>query len=178
MTGGVRPFLPGARKKIRARHRPDRPRLDVKYERTQLQPVLVPCSSCSKQNRLPAARLLDKARCAACKAALLPVARPVPITSTSDFDELIRDAKAPVLVDFWANWCGPCRAVAPEVEKLAAQKQGRTIVAKVDTDAQPELSARFGIRSIPTLVVFRNGREAQRISGAMPASAMAAQLGL
>lgn len=140
--------------------------------------VLVDCSSCAQRNRLPAARLLDRARCAACKAALLPVERPVVIHDVADFDELIRDAQAPVLVDFWAVWCGPCRSVAPEVEKLARQKHGNLIVAKVDTDAHPELSARYGIRSIPTLIVFRSGREAKRISGAMPASAMAAQLGL
>jgi thioredoxin 2 len=83
-----------------------------------------------------------------------------------------------VLVDFWAAWCGPCRAVAPEVEKLARQHHGRLIVAKVDTDARPELGARYGIRSIPTLILFRDGGEAKRLSGAMPASAMAAQLGL
>lgn len=138
----------------------------------------VACPSCSKQNRLPAARLLDKARCASCKAALLPIARPIAIHSAEDFEELVRDAKVQVLVDFWAAWCGPCRMVAPELEKLASQRQGQTIVAKVDTDAQPQLSSRFGISSIPTLVLFRGGREAKRISGAMPASAMAAQLGL
>ncbi len=138
----------------------------------------VACSSCSAQNRLPAARLLDKARCAACKAPLLPLARPVAIESAVDFDELVRDAKAPVLVDFWAAWCGPCRMVAPELEKLSAQRSGSTIVAKVNTDALPELSARFGISTIPTLILFRAGREAKRISGAMPASALAAQLGL
>jgi thioredoxin 2 len=138
----------------------------------------VACASCSKPNRLPAGRLLDKARCAACKAALLPVARPIAVTSVADFDELIREAKVPVVVDFWAPWCGPCRAVAPELEKLAGQKQGSAIVAKVDTDAQAELGARYAIRSIPTLVLFRNGREAKRVSGAMPATAMAVQLGL
>lgn len=127
---------------------------------------------------MPAARLQDRARCAACKAGLLPIAKPIAVTSVEDFDELLRDAKTPILVDFWAAWCGPCRAVAPELEKLAAQKAGSTIVAKVDTDAQPELSERFGIRSIPTLVLFRGGREAKRISGAMSAAAMAAQLGL
>jgi len=138
----------------------------------------VACPSCSTYNRLPAARLQERARCAACKAALLPVSRPIAVASTEDFDELVRDSKAPVLVDFWASWCGPCRMVAPELEKLAAERSGSAVVAKVDTDAQPELSARFAIRSIPTLVLFRNGREARRIAGAMSASAIAAQLGL
>ena len=138
----------------------------------------IACAACSKLNRLPAARLHDRARCAACKAPLLPIAKPIAVTSVEDFDELVRDAKTPLLVDFWASWCGPCRAVAPELEKLASQKVGSAIVAKVDTDAPPELSARFMIRSIPTLVLFRDGREAKRISGAMSAAAMVAQLGL
>lgn len=138
----------------------------------------VACAACGRVNRVPAGRLQDKARCAACKSALLPLERPVAITSSEDFDELIREAKAPVVVDFWAAWCGPCRAVAPELEKLAESRAGNAIVVKVDTDAQPELSARFGIRSIPTLVMFRGGREQKRLSGAMPAAAIASQLGL
>lgn len=84
----------------------------------------------------------------------------------------------PVVVDFWAAWCGPCRAVAPELEKLAGSRAGRVVVAKVDTDAHPELSARFAIRSIPTLVVFKGGREAARVTGAMKAADMAAGLGV
>ena len=138
----------------------------------------VACAACSRDNRVPTARLQDKARCAACKAPLLPLGHPVAVSSMAEFDELIQNAKAPVVVDFWAAWCGPCRALAPEVEKLARARAGRTIVVKVDTDAHPELGARFGIRSIPTLLMFSGGREQKRVSGAMPAAAIAAQLGL
>jgi thioredoxin 2 len=133
----------------------------------------VECASCSMWNRLPAARLGERARCSACKSPLLPLSRPIALTSREDFDELVRDAPTPVLVDFWAAWCGPCRAVAPELEKLSKDRAGRAIVAKVDTDAQPELSARFNIRSIPTLILFRKGQEVNRVSGALPASAIA-----
>jgi thioredoxin 2 len=122
--------------------------------------------------------MTDKARCAACKAPLLPTHRPVQIRSAEEFDELVRDAKAPVLVDFWADWCGPCRAVAPELEKLADERADRLIVAKVDTEALPAVAGRFGIRSIPTMIVFRGGHEAERLSGAMPASAIAARLAI
>lgn len=140
--------------------------------------MLLACASCSQMNRVPAARANDNAKCAACKASLLPLARPVALAGVADFDELVRDAPAPVLVDFWAAWCGPCRMVAPELEKLATSRSTRLIVAKVDTEAVPALAARFGIRSIPTLVLFRGGKEAARISGAMSAGAMASQLGV
>ena len=140
--------------------------------------MIVACGSCSRENRLPAARLGEKARCAACKAALLPLSHPVAVGSAKDFDELVEGSSAPLLVDFWAAWCGPCRAVAPELEKLADRRRGSLIVAKVDTDALPEVAARFGIRSIPTMILFRGGREAQRLSGAMPADAIAARLSI
>ena len=140
--------------------------------------MIVKCTKCATSNRLPAARMRDKANCAACKSSLLPLTHPVPITSKEDFDELLRDAPAPVLVDFWAAWCGPCRAVAPELDKIAGRRTRDVIVAKVDTDALPEVAARYGIQSIPTMIVFRGGSEADRLSGAMPASAIEARLSL
>ena len=140
--------------------------------------MIVECASCSRSNRLPAARLGERAKCAACKSPLLPLARPLAITSTQDFDELVRDAPAPVLVDFWATWCGPCHAVAPEIAKLAGQRSGSIVVAKVDTDALPDVASRFGIRSIPTMILFRSGKEAKRLSGAMPANAIAEQMAI
>ena len=136
------------------------------------------CSSCSTRNRVPAKRLSDKAKCAHCKTPLLPLTEPVPVASAADFDELVRDAKSPVLVDFWAAWCGPCRMVAPEMEKIARGGAARVVVAKVDTEALPAVAQRFGIRSIPTLILFRNGSEAKRISGAMPAAEITRQLSI
>ena len=140
--------------------------------------MIVACPACSTANRVPAARVLDKAKCAACKAALLPLQKPVPVASAADFDELVKSAPVPVLVDFWAAWCGPCRTVAPELEKIAEQRAGTLLIAKVDTEALGEVAARFAIRSIPTMVLFRGGAEAQRLSGAMGASAILSALAL
>jgi thioredoxin 2 len=122
--------------------------------------------------------MIDKAKCAACKASLLPLTRPVALDSAKDFDELIHDSPIQVLVDFWAAWCGPCRRVGPELEKLAGERAGRVVVAKVDTEALPEVAARFNIRSIPTMIVFRSGTEANRLSGAMSAGEIASRLAL
>ncbi len=127
----------------------------------------VACGSCSARNRVPAKRLLDKAKCAQCKAALLPLARPVAVASPQDFDELVRESPLPVLVDFWAAWCGPCRMVAPEMEKIARGRAQRVLVAKVDTESLPTVAHRFDIRSIPPMILFRGGAEARRLSGAM-----------
>lgn len=140
--------------------------------------MLIACSSCGRTNRVPATRFNDHAKCAACKAAVLPATHPVAIASAQDFAELIRDAPAPVLVDFWADWCGPCRVVAPELEKIARDHAGRLVVAKVDTEHLRDVAAPFGIRSIPTMILFRHGKEATRLSGAMPAGEIVARLAL
>ena len=140
--------------------------------------MLIQCSSCSRSNRVPATRVGDSAKCAACKASLLPLHHPIALGSSADFDELVRDSPIPVLVDFWAAWCGPCRTVAPELAKLAGSRHGELVVAKVDTEALPDVAARFHITGIPTMILFRRGKESTRLSGAMPASAIAAKLGL
>jgi thioredoxin 2 len=132
--------------------------------------IVVPCPSCGQKNRLAYERLGDAVRCGSCKKPLTAPAVPIEIATPNDFDRLMAKASIPVVVDFWAPWCGPCRMVAPELVKVAARAAGRHVIVKVDTDAVPELGQRFGIRSIPTLAVFSGGREVARASGAKPAA--------
>ena len=136
------------------------------------------CPSCGKSNRIPGSRLHQTAKCGACKTPLPPLDAPLEVSSAADFDDLVGQASIPVLVDFWAPWCGPCHAVAPELAKLARSRKGRVAIAKVNTEALPQVAGRYGIRGIPTLILFDHGREAQRVSGAMPAEALAQRLGI
>ena len=140
--------------------------------------MILRCSSCATANRVPAERLHEVARCGRCKTELAPLAMPLPIHSAVEFDELVGSTKLPMLVDFWAQWCGPCHTVAPQLASVAKKRRGALIVAKLDTDEVPVVAARFGIRSIPTMILFSGGREAKRVTGAMPAAAIEQGLSL
>jgi thioredoxin 2 len=132
--------------------------------------IVVACPACEKKNRIQYERLGDPVRCGSCQQPLASPAAPIEIGTAADFDRLVSRASIPVVVDFWAPWCGPWRVVAPELAKVAARAAGRYFVVKVNTDGVPELGQRFGIRSIPTMAVFSQGREAARTSGARPAA--------
>ena len=134
--------------------------------------IQIPCPHCDAGNRLPAARIDDAPSCGQCGQALADGA-PIELTD-ANFDAVVGASQRPVLVDFWAPWCGPCQAMAPAFKQAAAQVQGRALLVKVNSDDNPGLSQRFGIRSIPTLVQLRRGVESQRQSGALPVAAIVA----
>ena len=138
--------------------------------------VLVKCPSCGQTNRLGYQHLNRTIKCAKCHTPLSAPSAPVDVVSALAFDSLVAQSPVPVLVDFWAPWCGPCHMMAPEVEKLAQQTKGAALIVKVDTDAVPELGERFGIRSIPTVAVFKGGQVVARESGARPAADLQALL--
>ncbi len=132
--------------------------------------VHVVCAGCGAVNRVPQARLGEEPKCGKCSQPLLP-GRPVAL-DRARFDDFVGRNDLPVVVDFWAAWCGPCKMMAPVFERLAGELASRALFAKVDTDAEQGLAQRHGIRGIPTLILFRRGAEADRLTGAADAQSL------
>lgn len=134
--------------------------------------IVATCPACGQKNRRPYARLTNEATCGKCQATLPQLNAPIDISSAASFEALRASVTLPILVDFWAEWCGPCKMVAPQLVKVAEQEAGTALIVKVDTEAVPSVAERYGIRSIPTLIILEQGNEIARKSGVQPASAI------
>jgi len=129
--------------------------------------VIMKCASCDAKNRIPVNRVKDRPRCGRCRSPLNLSPGPEKVTDKT-FRHAVIASQVPVLLDCWAPWCGPCRTIAPVLEELARDYSGRIKIAKLNVDENPETAARFGIRSIPTMLLFKGGREVNRLVGALP----------
>lgn len=139
--------------------------------------MILKCQECGQKNRVPAAKIEDGARCGNCGAELQATGTPVEVNEEA-FRDLVENSPLPVVVDFWAPWCGPCRMVAPEVEKLAARFEGKVVVVKLNTEKHPAVAQQEGIRGIPMFGLYKNGERAATQTGYMSADQLAAGLNL
>ncbi len=144
-------------------------------ERGASSSVVVACGECGKKNRVPFSHLADTGRCGACRFPLPPRSEPIEV-GPAEFDEIILNSRVPVLVDFWAAWCAPCRMAAPEVAKTAQEMAGRAIVLKVDTEEHPRVAARYGVQGIPNFLVLKSGLVLRQQAGLVPSATMNAWL--
>jgi thioredoxin 2 len=141
---------------------------------TTKQFITIRCTNCKKWNRIDASRAANKPKCGVCGTPI-ELDHPVKLDDET-FDRVINGTNIPVLVDFYADWCGPCKMMAPSVDELARTYVGKALITKLDTDASPQTAGRFQIRGIPTTIVFRNGKEHKRQTGAVPLAALKAML--
>src|SRR5258707_5021041 len=132
--------------------------------RSAPMPAIRTCKNCGQKNRISANHLADTGRCGACKTPLPPLDEPLQVDAPL-FDDIIQNSRVPVLVDFWAEWCGPCHAAAPEVTRTAKDMTGHAVVLKVDTDKHQQLAARFNVPGIPNFAVFSSGKLVMQQAG-------------
>ena len=140
--------------------------------------IIVRCENCGTKNRIPITRMNEGPVCGKCRSPLKPADTPgVPVDVTDQsFNREVTSHQGPVLVDCWAPWCGPCRTVAPVLDQLAAEYRGRLKIAKLNVDENPVTASQFGIQSIPTMLIFNNGRQVNKIVGALPKPEIERQL--
>jgi len=134
--------------------------------------IVVTCEECGQNNRVPLSKIGKRGKCGKCEARLPAPDHPIEVEQASDLRAILKETKVPVLVDFWASWCGPCRTVAPEIAKVARKRAGDWLVVKANTEVDAEVGSEHGVRSIPMMAVFEGGKEVARTAGARPAAAI------